>query len=136
MRLNRQDLLRNLMWLALGLLVGAAFGLFLGWVAWPAEFSETDPTFLDDRYQRDYALMIASAYSLDGDLSTAQRRLRTLGLEDSTGWLLLVTVDHILNGGDQTGSRHLVKLSSDLGLYSPAMDPYLPAESLETDSGS
>lgn len=136
MSLTRQDLLRSLMWLALGLLVGVAFGLFLGWVAWPAEFSETDPTFLDDSYQRDYALMIASAYSVDGDLATAQRRLRGLGLEDSTGWLLIVTVDHILNSGDQTVSRHLVKLSSDLGLYSPAMDPYLPADSLEADGGS
>ena len=136
MRLTSQNLLRSLLWLALGLLVGVAFGLFLGWVAWPAEFSETDPTFLDESYQRDYALMIASAYSLDGDLSTAQRRLRSLGLEDSTGWLLLVTVDHILNSGDQMGSRHLVGLSSDLGLYSPAMDPYLPAESLETDGES
>jgi hypothetical protein len=117
-------------------LVGVAFGLFLGWVAWPAEFSETEPSFLDDNYQRDYALMIASAYSLDGDLATAQRRLRSLGLEDSTGWLLILTIDHILNSGDQTGSRHLVKLASDLGLYSPAMDPYLPADSLEADSGS
>jgi hypothetical protein len=124
------------MWLGLGLLLGVAFGLFLGWVAWPAEFSDTDPTFLNDGYQRDYALMIASAYSLDGDLSIARRRLRSLGLEDSSGWLLLVTVDHILNSGDETGSRLLVKLSSDLGLYSPAMDPYLPAESVEADSGS
>ena len=124
------------MWLGLGLLLGVAFGLFLGWVAWPAEFSETDPTFLNDDYQRDYALMIASSYTLEGDLSIAQRRLRSLGLEDSSGWLLLVTVDYILNSGDETGSRHLVKLSSDLGLYSPAMDPYLPAESLEASSGS
>lgn len=124
------------MWLGLGLLLGVAFGLFLGWVAWPAEFSETDPSFLDDSYQGDYALMIASAYSMDGDLATAQRRLRSLGLEDSTGWLLLVTVDHILNSGDQIGSRHLAKLSSDLGLYSPAMDPFLPAGSLEADGGS
>jgi hypothetical protein len=136
MRIASLNLWRSLLWLALGLLIGVAFGLFLGWVAWPAEFSETDPSFLDDSYQRDYALMIASAYSLDGDLPAAQRRLRGLGLEDSTGWLLLVTVDHILNSGDQIGSRHLARLASDLGLYSPAMDPYLPAESLEANGGT
>lgn len=136
MRITSRNLLRSLIWLALGLLIGAAFGLFLGWVAWPAEFSETDPSFLDDSYQREYALMIASAYSLDGDLATAQRRLRGLGLEDSTGWLLLVTVDHILNGGDPVGSSHLVNLSSDLGLYSPAMDPFLPPDIPAESSGA
>lgn len=110
----------------LGLVIGIAFGLLVGWVAWPLEFTEADPTILEESYQRDYTLMIASAYWLDDDLTLARQRLNSLGKEDAGQWLLAVTVDTILEQGDETQIRHLVKLAADLGLSSPAMDPYLP----------
>lgn len=113
--------------LGLGLLVGAAVGLLIGWVVWPIEFTEADPTVLEDGYQRDYTLMIATAYAGDGDLDLAQRRLRSLGKVDSEAWLLTVTVDHILQARAEPEIRFLVDLADDLGLYSPIMDPYLPA---------
>jgi hypothetical protein len=118
----------NSLWLLLGLVLGIGLGLFLGWVAWPIEFSEADPTILEEDYQRDYALMIAAAYSLDQDLPTAQQRLNSLGRDDTGAWLLTVLIDQILVGGSEQEIRELVNLSSDLGLYSPAMEPYLPAE--------
>lgn len=118
----------NGLWLLLGLLVGIGLGLFLGWVAWPIEFSEADPTILEEDYQRDYALMIAAAYSLDQDLPAAQQRLDRLGRADTEEWLLTVLIDKILAGDSQQEIRELVKLSSALGLYSPAMEPYLSAE--------
>jgi hypothetical protein len=127
---NWRDLVKLTTLLVLGLAAGIGFGLFLGWVAWPAEFTEADPTVLEDSYQRDYALMIAAAYSLDEDLDDARRRIRSLGLEDSDAWLMAMTVDHILIGGNDLEIRQLVRLSTDLGLYSPAMDPFL-----EDDTG-
>lgn len=117
----------NGLWLLLGLLVGIGLGLFLGWVAWPIEFSEADPTILEEEYQRDYALMIAAAYSLDQDLPAAQQRLNSLGRTDTEEWLLTVLIDQILAGGSEQEIRELVSLSNALGLYSPAMEPYLPA---------
>ena len=120
-----QKVLRVVIWLGLGIILGAAVGLLLGWVVWPIEVTEADPTVLEDSYQVDYTVMIASAYALDQDPLIARQRLNTLGMEDMNGWLLSVTVDHILSGGDETEIRHLVKLATDLGLYSPAMDPYL-----------
>ncbi|MGW8319667.1 MAG: hypothetical protein ACWGPS_10505, partial [Candidatus Promineifilaceae bacterium] len=83
---------------------------------------------LEEDYQRDYALMIAAAYSLDQDLPAAQQRLDRLGRADTEEWLLTVLIDKILAGGSQQEIRELVKLSSALGLYSPAMEPYLRAE--------
>ncbi|MFZ0547009.1 MAG: hypothetical protein WAM60_16310 [Candidatus Promineifilaceae bacterium] len=118
---------RNILWVGLGLLFGVALGLFLGWVAWPTEFTEADPTILEESYQRDYTLMIAATYSLDGDLAGARRRLSHLGKEDINGWVLDQAVDYILENGDETEIRQLVLLAHDMGLSSPAMTPYLPA---------
>jgi hypothetical protein len=120
---------RNILWIALGLLFGVGLGLFLGWVAWPTEFTEADPTILEENYQRDYTVMIAAAYSLDGDLPAARRRLAALGKEDSAAWLLDQVVAHILENQNETEIRQLVLLARDMGLSSPAMTPYLPATS-------
>ena len=117
---------RNILWVGLGLLFGVGLGLFLGWVAWPTEFIEADPTILEENYQRDYTIMIAAAYTLDGDLPAARRRLATLGKEDSNAWLLTLMVEHILDNENEIEIRQLVLLANDLGLYSPAMEPYLP----------
>ena len=45
-------------------------------------------------------------------------------MEDGNAWLLEVTVDHILNEGDEREIRQLVNLATDLGLSSPLMAPY------------
>jgi hypothetical protein len=120
--------MRNLVWIAIGLLVGAALGLYLGWVAWPAEFEEANPAVLEEQYQRDYTLMIAATYALDGDLPAARRRLDSLSKDDPNAWLLNQVVAHILENENETEIRQLVKLAADLGLSSPAMTPYLPHE--------
>ena len=120
-----QRLLRIVLWLSLGVILGMAAGLLLGWVVWPIEFTEADPTVLEDSYQHDYTVMIATAYSLDGDLNGARQRLNSLGKQDANAWLLSVTVDHILNQANENEIRYLVRLASDLGLYSPAMEPFM-----------
>lgn len=120
-----QRLLRIVLWLSLGVILGLASGLLLGWVVWPIEFTEADPTVLEETYQQDYTVMIATAYSLDQDLNEARQKLSRLGKQDSNAWLLSVTVNHILSQSNETEIRYLVQLASDLGLYSPAMEPYL-----------
>lgn len=112
--------------LGVGLLVGVGLGLLLGWVVWPAEFEEADPTILQELYQRDYTVMIASTYAVDGDLGAARQRLNSLGKADSNAWLLDQVVAHILENENETEIRQLVRLAADLGLSSPAMTPYLP----------
>jgi hypothetical protein len=120
-----RGVLRVIAWLAIGALIGIAFGFLVGWVIWPIEFSEADPTVLEETYQRDYTIMIAAAYELDQDLNLAQRRLASLGAGDAEAWLLTVTVDHILGDGQESEIRQLVRLADDLGLRSPLMAPYL-----------
>ncbi len=127
--------LRVILWLAAGAALGVTAGFLVGWVIWPIEFTEADPTVLEESYQRDYTIMIAAAYDLDGDLVSARRRLASLGRDDVDGWLLEVTVDHILGQEDQDEIRQLVHLAADLGLESPLMAPYLPTPDAAAGQG-
>lgn len=126
--------LRSLLWITLGLALGLGFGLYLGWVAWPTEFTDAAPSVLQESYRRDYTLMIAHAYLLDGDLDAARRRLHSLDQEAPDRWLLSLTVDAILSGRDEeTVIRPLVTFAHDLGLESPALVPYLEDDIAEED---
>ena len=123
------DWLKRIGILLMGLLLGASLGLYLGWVAWPTEFTDADLTLLDESYKRDYTIMIAAAYSNDGDLAAAQQQLRQLrtGAEANPYEpVLTYAVDLILTNGDEQDIRYLVRLADALGLSSPAIVPYLP----------
>ena len=63
----------------IAVLVGVALGLLYGWVINPVEFSDTSPDTLRIDYKTDYALMVAEAYSREGDLALAAQRLGELG---------------------------------------------------------
>jgi hypothetical protein len=59
--------------------IGAAAGLYYGWVINPVEYTDTSPDSLRSDYKVDYVLMIAEAYQVDADLTLAIRRLAVLG---------------------------------------------------------
>ncbi|MBK9052891.1 MAG: hypothetical protein IPL78_18840 [Chloroflexi bacterium] len=121
-------MVRRLLILLLGLVLGVGVGLVLGWVAWPAQYEDADPTLLAEAYRHDYVVMVAAAYSADGDIQTASQRLRAAWLDspDPLRDYLAFTVEAILDNGLEQDLRHLVRLATDLGLSSPAMEPYLP----------
>lgn len=119
--------LRILAVIGLGIMIGGGIGLYLGWVVWPVQFVDGAPAGLQPNYQEDYLLMVAVAYTQDGDLELARRYMAGLGGE--SGQLLLrVTVEAILSGRAESDIRPLVALSQALGLESPAMVPYLPTD--------
>ena len=121
-------MVRRLLILLLGLVLGVGLGLFLGWVAWPTQYEDADPTLLAEAYRHDYVVMVAAAYRADGDIQTASQRLRAAWLDspDPLRDYLAFTVEAILDNGLEQDLRHLVRLATDLGLSSPAMEPYLP----------
>jgi hypothetical protein len=110
--------------IGLGALVGAGLGFYLGWVAWPTQFTDASPAILQTEYRRDYVRMIADAYALDGDLAAAQRRVAALG-DAGPDLVFRVAVDAILAEEDEATIRRLATLAADLGYTSPAFDPYL-----------
>ena len=121
---------RPLIFVLIGLAVGVGLGLYIGWVAWPTEFSDATPMLLEDTYRQDYALMIATAYAEDDNLALAQQRINSLGA-DGEQFLLNTAVEMILQAEDETEIRQVVRLAAALDLYSPAMEPYLPSGELE-----
>jgi hypothetical protein len=59
--------------------IGAAAGLYYGWVYDPVEYTDTSPESLRIDFKADYVLMVAEAYAADGDINLAIRRLAALG---------------------------------------------------------
>ena len=111
----------------LGLGLGIGLGLYLGWVAWPTEFTNANPAILEIEFKQEITLMIADAYALDHNLPAATRRLNDLG-QTADKVLIDVMLDAILQQQDRQQIQKLVNLAVDLDLYSPAMEPYLADE--------
>ncbi|HEX9091701.1 MAG TPA: hypothetical protein VF831_09445 [Anaerolineales bacterium] len=63
----------------LAVMVGAAAGLFYGWVVNPVEYADIAPASLRIDYKTDFVLMVAEAYQVDHDLGLVVRRLALLG---------------------------------------------------------
>tara|TARA_B100000029_G_scaffold516842_1_gene636078 strand:- start:12852 stop:13646 length:795 start_codon:yes stop_codon:yes gene_type:complete len=66
----------------LGLVIGAAIGLLLGWVVYPRQLRIATPKDLHSEYRDKYVVMVAAAYSRDGDLERARIRLDKLGADN------------------------------------------------------
>ena len=63
----------------IAVILGAAVGMFYGWVVNPVEYVDIAPASLRVDYKTDYVLMIAEAYQAEHDLGLAVRRLAVLG---------------------------------------------------------
>ncbi len=61
------------------LALGAAAGLYYGWVVNPVEYVNTTPDTLREDYKTDYVLMVAETYRASGDLLQAVHQLGILG---------------------------------------------------------
>ena len=118
---------RNLIVIGFGLLIGAVIGFYLGWFVLPAELVEVTPADLETEFQDDYLRLIASTYAADQDLDEAADRLGSLGREDWPQWLLAETVDQMLSQPNSAETDHMVQLSIDLGIESPAFNQYVPS---------
>lgn len=121
-------MVRGLLYLVIGLLIGSGLGLYIGWVVSPTELTDVTPAGLSDAAQQDYLLLVAGAYWQDDNFVAARQRLGELSRVDINEWILATTVDLILQGEDELEIRQMVYLANSLGLDSPAFAPYLPVK--------
>jgi len=63
----------------IAVILGAAAGLFYGWVVNPVEYVDIAPESLREDYKTDYVLMVGEAYQAEHDLGLSVRRLALLG---------------------------------------------------------
>ena len=113
--------------LFIGIALGLAIGLFIGWEVWPTEFTDANPAVLQRPYQDDYIQMVADVYASDQDLTTARIRLGELGPHYET--VLLNSINNgVIQQGDSISLRRVARLAHDLGLTSPVILPLLGQE--------
>jgi hypothetical protein len=72
--------------------IGAAAGLYYGWVVNPIRYIDAAPAVLRADYKADYVLMTAEAYRADGDMDLALERLSLLGGASPAESVALATV--------------------------------------------
>jgi hypothetical protein len=105
--------------------LGAAGGLYYGWVVNPVEYLDTYPSSMRADYKADYVLMVSEAYSAEGDLFLAMRRLSALGdatPEDSVNKALLFAIS-VNPPYSQSDLALMQKLLNDLQASTPAETP-------------
>ncbi len=114
----------------LGLLLGLGLGLWIGWVAWPVRYTNTDLFDLRDDYRWEYVVMVGGAYARDGDLEQARQQLDLVAPGAGPAFLVQVTEQAIAQDRPADVITPLVRLARDLGVATPVMAPYLegPAE--------
>jgi hypothetical protein len=64
---------------ALAGVIGLVVGLFFAWMVWPAEFTDADPTYLNQHFQEEYLRMAIDSYGVNHNPDLAVQRWRALG---------------------------------------------------------
>lgn len=111
--------------LILGLFIGAVFGLYFGWLRFPAEYRSSGMAQLEQRYKDDYVIMIAAGYALDRDALGAVKRLSQLGISDVAAYVQQ-TAERVIMTSSRSLSdiRLLIGLADGLGRRTPLMAPF------------
>jgi hypothetical protein len=118
-----------------GLTLGAALGLLMGWVIAPVKYVDTTISDLSLANKEEYTMLVASAYSGDGDLEKAESRLEKLEVPNLTLWMEPLVERYIDEDGDEADIRALVALADALGVNNPKMVAYVStATPLPTDT--
>ncbi len=117
---------RMLRSLLLGLVLGGALGLYLGWFQFPRETYRGDLSEMAQSFRDDYVVMVAAGYAADGDLQGALERLSRLRVDDIPRYAQRLT-DRVIasSARDIRDIRLLVALARGLGRLTPAMEPFL-----------
>lgn len=122
-------MLRVIRSLMLGLLIGTAVGLFLGWVQFPASGRSSALSDLAQSYRDEYTVMIAAGYTVDADLAGARERLGRLYAE-LDGPELRQAIDRVITNSARglDDISLLVGMARDLGQLTAIMRPFLPPD--------
>lgn len=117
-------MLRFLLSLLIGLVLGLAGGVYIGWEAAPLEYVDSPMSSLAQRHKDNYTLMVAAGYLTDGDALGAVERLRRLGVENVPQYVQDTAERFITLSRNPDDIRYLVALSEGLGRLTPPMENF------------
>lgn len=108
------------------IILGIGIGSYYGLVLNPVELVDTTPATLRVDYSTDYVLMVAEAFSVDGDAALAARRLANLGAKtppETMQSALIFALEQNYTPNDLLLMRDL---SNALATWNPALDGASP----------
>lgn len=106
--------------------VGAAVGLFYGWVVNPVEYVDIAPGSLREDYKTDFVLMVAEAYQVDHDMGLAVSRLALLGNDAPTDTVASALSYALQHGYSQQDLSLIQWLGEDLVSWNPNLEVPTP----------
>jgi len=107
------------------IVLGAAAGMYYGWVINPVKYIDTAPDSLRIDYITDYVLMVAEAYQAEGNLDLAVRRLALLGDTPPQERVLNAIVFALEQKYIEADLALMQKLADDLQTWNPSLEiPY------------
>jgi len=109
--------------LLIGILVGLAAGMFLGWEQFPVEYTNSSMSNLAPRYQEDYTVMVAEGYVQERDVNGALTRLQPLGKENIFDYIQDLT-ERLISQSKVPFISPMVALAEAIGRLTPAMEIY------------
>jgi hypothetical protein len=110
-----------LLGLAAGLIAGLVYTLLID----PLQPVNTDPSYLDAAYRKDWVRLVALSYAAAPDLQRVQARLGSLAQEEVSTSLAEVIEECSAEGRAAETMRGLTSLAQALDVYTPAMLAYL-----------
>ena len=108
-----------------GLVVGMGMSLLYTWVLDPPALSLTTAASLTPHDREVYTVLVAAAYTSDGNLERARRRLAGLEDVDVAGTIVALAERYIAEGRDVRDVRVLARLSDALGHTSAVVRPFI-----------
>ena len=111
---------------AIAIVMGAALGLAYGWLISPVTYVDTSPDTLRIDYKTDYVLMVAEAFTADGDLQLAVRRLALLGAPAPAAVVLQAIEFAQEQGYNQSDIQRMQALWNALQAVSPPTEAQTP----------
>jgi hypothetical protein len=110
--------------LLIGVIVGLAVGIFLGWEQFPVEYTNSPLSALAPRHQEEYTLLVAEGYQYDGDINGALERLQPLGKDNIFDYIQDLT-ERYISQSNVPAIPPLVALAQAVGRLTPIMEIYL-----------
>jgi hypothetical protein len=101
--------------LVIGIVLGAAGGLYYAWSVNPVEYIDSAPASLRADFRDDYIALIASAFGATNDLDRARIRLAMLQVSDPARTLSMLAQSRLAEGHSEFEVRALAQLAAALG---------------------